>query len=423
MNIKVLTIFPELIEQFTSNRLFSRAVEQGLLKFEVEQLRDYAVNAHGQIDDTPYGGGSGMILRPDAAIPAIKRAKASNPKLKVIVPSPRGTPLTQPLLQKLTDDTINDGVDYLFLCPRYEGLDQRILDHHVDLEVSLGDYVLMGGEVPVMAMIEGMVRLIPGVLGNAESALSESFENESGLLEYDQYTKPANYEGRDVPEVLTSGNHEAIAKWREVSSIQRTAEHRPDLLAGRRLPDCPVYLALIHYPVLGKDNEIVTSSITNIDLHDIARTSRTYGARGLYIVHPTRIQRSLTEKIAQHWDTGYGSTYNPNRSDALRLVRVVTAIDEMVTQIEQEHGSFPLLVGTSARRGPHATSYENFQKICFSSKRPILLMFGTSWGLASEAMERAEIILEPIEGATDYNHLSVRSAAAIIMDRVLGKSS
>ena len=422
MNIKVLTIFPELIEQFTANRLFTRAVEQGLLGFEIEQLRNYAVNTHGQLDDTPYGGGSGMVLRPDAAIPAIERARAANPNLKVIVPSPRGVPLTQELLVQLTKDSAENGVSYLFLCPRYEGLDQRILDGHVDLEVSLGDYVLMGGEVPVMAMIEGMVRLIPGVLGNTESALSESFDGSSNLLEHDHYTKPATYAGAEVPSTLTSGNHEAIARWREDSARQQTIKRRPDLIAGRTLPSAPIYLALVHHPVLGKDNEIVTSSITNMDLHDIARTSRTFGARGLYIVHPTRIQRSLTEKIAQHWDTGYGSTYNPNRSDALRLVRVVTSVDEMISKIEEEHGEFPLLVGTSARRGPHATGYEDFQKNCFNSIRPILLMFGTSWGLAPELMERCEIVLEPIEGATDYNHLSVRSAAAIIMDRVLGRT-
>lgn len=420
MHIKVLTIFPELIEQFASNRLFSRAVEQGVLTLEIEQLRNYAVNTHGQLDDTPYGGGSGMVLRPDAAIPAIEKARNTNPKTRVIVPSPRGIPLTQSLLKKLAEDGLNGSTDYLFLCPRYEGLDQRILNGHVDLEISLGDYVLMGGEIPVMAMIEGMVRLLPGVLGNEESTLTESFDTAAGLLEHDQYTKPASYRGADVPETLTSGNHEAIARWRKESSLQRTAERRPDLIAGKNLPAAPIYLALIHYPVLGKDNEIVTSSITNIDLHDIARTSRTFGARGLYIVHPTRIQRSLTEKIAQHWDTGYGSTYNPNRSDALRLVRVVTSIDEMVMQIEQEHGAFPMVVGTSARRGPHATSYSEFQKTCFSSTRPILLMFGTSWGIAPEAMERAEVVLEPIDGATDYNHLSVRSAAAIIMDRLFG---
>ena len=181
-----------------------------------------------------------------------------------------------------------------------------------------------------------------------------------------------------------------------------------------------LYLVLLHHPVLDKNGLIVTSALTNMDIHDIARTARTYGVRRFYVAHPVKALRVLAAKIMEHWETGFGSTYNLTRKDALSLVRLEHDLDSTMLTLERETGMRPRLVITSARNGPNRTSFAALRAQLDSSSEPHLLVFGTGWGLTQEITDRADVVLEPVCGPTDYNHLSVRSAAAVILDRLRG---
>lgn len=179
-----------------------------------------------------------------------------------------------------------------------------------------------------------------------------------------------------------------------------------------------LYLALLHYPVYDKDHKVVTTSITNMDIHDIARSARTYGVTRYFVVTPTRTLRALSEKILDHWRHGYGSVYNETRKDALSLVGVADDLEGAVGAIKQETGTTPCIVVTSARSGPERSSFAEVGQRLASPGAPLLLVLGTGWGLTEEVMAKADIILEPIRGVDDYNHLSVRAAAAIMLDRL-----
>jgi hypothetical protein len=181
-----------------------------------------------------------------------------------------------------------------------------------------------------------------------------------------------------------------------------------------------LYIALLHHPVLDKNGQIVTTAVTNMDIHDIARSATTYGVRRFYVVTPVRALRVLSEKILEHWETGHGSIYNLTRKEALGLVRIEVDLDGTLVAVERESGERPLLVVTSARSGPDRTSYADLRQRLEAPGPPHLMVFGTGWGLAPEVMGRADLCLAPIEGPTPYNHLSVRAAAAIILDRLRG---
>jgi tRNA (guanine37-N1)-methyltransferase len=226
LEVDVLTLFPELFEAFLGTAFVGQAREKGLAAVNVHDLRGWARDRHRSVDDSPYGGGPGMVMAPEPLIPAIEDlAGPVGPERKrwVVALSPQGCPLDQAGLECLLGRN-----RLLLVCGRYEGIDQRVLDLAVDEEVSLGDYVLSGGEIPAMAVIEGLVRLVPGVLGNPESARIDSFGGD--LLEGPQYTRPPEYRGRRVPEVLLSGDHAEIARWRREEAVRRTQERRPDLL-------------------------------------------------------------------------------------------------------------------------------------------------------------------------------------------------
>ncbi|WP_417564568.1 tRNA (guanosine(37)-N1)-methyltransferase TrmD [Microbacterium sp.] len=227
MRIDVVTIFPSYFDPLTMS-LLGRAQHSGLLELAVHDLRDFTHDRHRTVDDTPYGGGAGMVMKPEPWGEALDAVTAASDRPTVIFPSPAGAVFTQAMARELSTH------DHLvFGCGRYEGIDERVFDYAATVGdvrlVSLGDYVLNGGEVAVMAMVEAIGRLIPGVVGNPESLVEESHED--GLLEYPSYTKPSHWRGRDVPPILLSGNHGAIAAWRREQQLERTRERRPDLLA------------------------------------------------------------------------------------------------------------------------------------------------------------------------------------------------
>jgi tRNA (guanine37-N1)-methyltransferase len=226
--IQVVTIFPEYLAP-AREALLGRAIERHLLTFTVHDLRDWAHDVHRSVDDAPYGGGPGMVMRPDVWGEALDDVLAGEPEPRLVVPSPAGRPFTQQLAAELAAQP-----RLVFACGRYEGIDQRVIDDAADRvvveEISIGDYVLVGGEVAVLVMVEAIARLLPGVLGNPASAMQDSFSD--GILEGPCYTRPEVWRGRAVPPVLRSGNHAAIARWRRDRAVERTAERRPDLLAA-----------------------------------------------------------------------------------------------------------------------------------------------------------------------------------------------
>jgi tRNA (guanine37-N1)-methyltransferase len=229
MRIHVVTIFPELLEPFLRTSLVGRAVETGRLAVELHDLRPFGIGRHRKLDDTPYGGGSGMLMRVDCLVDcleAIDSASASEKRSRRVLLTPQGARLDQRRLIALAAEPL-----LTVVCGRYEGFDERIRSF-VDEEISLGDFVMAGGEVAAMAVIEGVARLLPGVLGNALSTTEESHSpGNSGLLEYPQYTRPVEYRGTSVPGVLLGGNHARIASWRAEQAEARTKARRPDLMA------------------------------------------------------------------------------------------------------------------------------------------------------------------------------------------------
>jgi tRNA (guanine37-N1)-methyltransferase len=271
--------------------------------------------------------------------------------------------------------------------------------------------------------------LIPGVLGNAKSAGEDSFSE--GLLEYPQYTRPEEFRGLKVPDILLSGDHERVRQWRRRMSIELTSQRRPDLIGNVKLSSeekellctrrAPVYVALLHHPVYDKNRQVVTTAVTNMDIHDIARSGRTYGIKGFYVVTPVKALQKLALKIIDHWEHGYGSRYNTTRKEALALARVKDNLDDVLIDLERECGEKPRVVVTSARPEGHRTSFAELKEMLINTAHPFLILLGTGWGLTETIFSQSDYVLEAIEGSTDYNHLSVRSAAAIILDRLLGR--
>lgn len=214
----IITLFQEALEPYLKTSMMWKATEKGLAEFNFVNLRDFGLGPHKSVDDTPYGGGDGMLLRCEPVFNAIESVKKEDPKAKVIIPTPAGETWTQEMAYKLSAEVTDTApaVHYIILCPHYEGYDERILTL-ADYKISLGHYVLTGGELPALIIIDSVVRLIPGVLGGETSALIESF-SEGDNIEYPQYTKPYDFRGMTVPDILLSGNHGEIAKWRKEHS-------------------------------------------------------------------------------------------------------------------------------------------------------------------------------------------------------------
>ncbi|MDT7945243.1 tRNA (guanosine(37)-N1)-methyltransferase TrmD [Synechococcus sp. R55.3] len=227
MRFDILTLFPEFFETPLRIGLVGKALQQGIAEVHCTNPRDFATDKHRRVDDEPYGGGVGMVLKPEPFFAAV----ASLPRLdpcEIILLTPQGQPLNQALLQELAQKA-----QLILLCGQYEGFDERIRQYLATREVSLGDFVLTGGEIPALALINGVVRLLPGTVGKVDSLKRESFE--AGLLDYPQYTRPPEFQGYKVPPVLLSGDHQAIARWRLQQQLVRTWQRRPDLLAKRPL--------------------------------------------------------------------------------------------------------------------------------------------------------------------------------------------
>jgi tRNA (guanine37-N1)-methyltransferase len=424
-NFTIITIFPQMFDSPLGHSILKKAREKDLIKISFVDPRNYTTDRHRSTDDAPYGGGQGMVMKPEPLVAAIEDARSKAPQARVILLAPQGRVFNQAAARRLSKEQ-----EIVLICGRYEGVDERV-KAFVDEEISIGDYTLSGGEPAATVVLDAVARLVPGVLGNEISAVEESFTED--LLEYPQYTRPEDFRAMKVPEVLLSGDHERIRRWRRERSLLLTRERRPDLYSkttGERSEkgasgaiSAPIYVALLHHPVYDKNGQVVTTAITNMDIHDIARSGCTFGLRGFFVITPVKALQRLALKIIDHWETGYGSQYNATRKEALALARICNSLDDAIIAIERETGNKPLLVATSARRSKEQrASFAALRDVLHKDTRPFLILLGTGWGLTEAILLQSDYVLEAVEGQGDYNHLSVRSAAAIILDRLLGRS-
>lgn len=422
----VLTIFPEMIDAVFKQGVISKAIDKGIVSINSINIRDYAEGRHLVTDDYQYGGGAGLVMKVEPIYEAVSALKEKSDTFVVLL-DPRGKKFDQKLSEQLAKDYDN----ITFICGRYEGVDERVRELVVDMELSLGDFILTGGEFAAITVIDSITRLVPGVLGDEASADEESFT--TGMLEYPHYTRPVEYKGLRVPEVLMQGNHSEIEKWRKEKSIEITRKNRPDLLnisqqdIETRKKICAeqkrglskklkLNVALMHYPMKDKQGDTVATAITNLDLHDISRSCRTYSVENYYVVTPIVAQREIASRVINHWIDGFGSTYNPNRMEAFSHTMLMDSLTEAVLDIEKRHKKRPLIVATTARPDRATITARHLGVI--SEEQPVLIIFGTGWGFADEVLETADYVLEPIEGVGEFNHLSVRSAVAILLDRI-----
>lgn len=457
VRIAIVTLFPEFFAGPLSCGLMQRARDAGILDIAFRNPRDATQDRHHTVDDRPYGGGPGMVMMPGPMADTL-RALGFGPRGteqpgRLFLLAPKGRVFDQAMARELADSLMNAGpgtggdpcqaagangatctpVSTLTLiCGRYEGLDARIEELFPVEPVSVGDFVLNGGEAAALCLVEAVCRLLPGYMGHEESGDEESFS--AGLLEHPHYTRPDEFEGLAVPDTLRSGDHGRIALWRRQASLAQTLASRPELLAGAPLaeedreflrclpverPGRNLYCGLVHYPVLDREGRTVAVSLTNLDVHDIARSARTYGLGGYYAVTPLEDQRELLHGIVSHWTDGPGKRGNPDRDRALSLVRGCGSVEEAVEDIATRTGQRPLVVATTARAPQRDVPGMGFTALAQCLReRPVLLLFGTGHGLSPELT--CDAFAPPLRWHGGYNHLSVRAAVAIMLDRILG---
>ncbi len=427
MKISVLTVFKELYEPFISTSLLKRATQKGLLSFDIRSFFDF-VDSKQRIDAPPFGHGTGMVIKPEVVQKGVEVLESAHGKAFKIFFSPQGKKVDQTVMQELARKAKE--YDQMMLIPaRYEGMDARVEQQYADAVLSMGDFVLMGGDIPAMMLIEGVTRLMPGVVSKQESIEEESFSGP--FLDYPEYTQPVTWQGLTVPEIIRSGNHGAVDAWRQEQAVRKTVLSHFDWIQGSNLSaeqkkmvesDLPShYLVLMHDQInLGTTGRVGTTSIMSIDIHDIARSCKTYGIKKFYLVSPLKDQQEMVARFLSFWHKE-GPEYRADRHSAINLVAVKDSLDQVVADIQEQEDREPTLIATSAQSMP-TTKQITFhdQSTVWQEKKPLLFVLGTGNGLATSLIEQCEYGLIPIEGIPDFNHLSVRSAAGIILDRWLG---
>ena len=415
MKITVITAFPELMRNYLASSVLGRGIAAGKLEAEVVDIRDFSEGSYRQIDDYCYGSG-GMMLMAEPLAKAVESV-SGGAKPYVVYPSPQGVRLHQELVEDLARKE-----HLVIVCGHYEGVDERFTEKYVDMEISLGDFVLTGGEMPAMAIVDAVSRLIPGVVGSESSVEEDSFY--SGMLDTPHYTRPAEWRGERVPEVLLNGDAKAIERWRRRQSVERTLDRRPDI-AGRAglIPwlSGGAYVMEVHYPVLDKRGEKSSTAITGMDLHDIARACRTYGIKKYLLVTPIAQQREMAKRIAGHWTSGWGADYNPDRREAFSTLKIFASVQKALAWAEEKEKKPVFKIATTAKRHEGAQHWLTLKREILRRDHSPLFIFGTGWGLHDEVMDMADAVMTPIIGGKDgWNHLSVRSAVSITLDRFFG---
>ncbi len=449
MKISIITVFPELHELFIKTSIIGRAAEKGLVEFNIVRFSDMCPPKE-RIDEPTVGPGVGMIMKPTVVQQAITICEEKWGHGFKVFFSPQGIKLNQRnlaviakniqqeaekrwILNQVQDDKVelsrSQSPHLILVCPRYEGVDARVEEHYADLIISIGDYVIMGGDLPAQVFLEGLLRLVPGIVGKQESVEQDSFQ--SPFFDHPGYGLPVTWEGKTIPDVLRSGNHAEIERWRKEAAAKKTIEQRFDwfassqptqediTLAKKFIP--PHYVALMHTDVNLKEGRVGTTSIASLDIHDTARACATYNIKNFFIVCPLVDQQGIVKTFLNFWGSEQGAKYNQTRQQAVSLVKQLASFDELIAAIERQEGVKPIIVTTSAKDHPFGKKIDyQSQTEVWRHNRPILFVFGTGQGLSDHILAKSDYLLVPLQGLSNYKHLSVRSAVSIILDRWLG---
>jgi len=430
MHISILSVFPEMYQQFLNTSLVKRAQDAGQVSITTHSFFS-EVAPKKRIDAPTFGCGDGMLLKPEIIEKAYNGATQNGKKkLFRVFFSPQGEKLNQHLLKEIyKKSTKCDGL--LLVASRYEGMDARVEQEYADMHVSVGDFVLMGGDLPAMMLTEGLLRLVPEVVGKESSVEQDSFSGP--FVDYPEYTAPVEWKGLRVPDVIRSGDHKEVARWRKDQAVKKTVQQHFSWLRKHHLSDLEKiqckkympahYIALCHSNVrIGPEKVSGTTSVTSMDIHDVARSSNTYGIDGFFIVTPLWDQQKIVQRFLSFWKSDHGAEYNRGRQESVSLVEVVIDLEKAIEVIEKKEGVRPIIVGTTAREFDLSLQRIHFddQDKLWQKKKPILFLFGTGKGFTDELLQKCDYLLAPITGLSTFNHLSVRSAIAIVLDRWLG---
>jgi len=428
MRVSVLTVFSQIYESFLQTSLVKRSQDSGIVSLDICEYFSFC-RPKERIDGAIFGNGTGMLIKPKVVEKAILSQEKKHGKAFKIFLSPQGKKFNQALAKDLFEKIQKTG-HMMLVSSRYEGMDSRVEEHFADEIISVGDFVLMGGDIPAMMVIETMMRFLPGVVGKLESVEKDSFSGP--FVDYPQFSAPVVWNGHKVPDIVRSGDHGKVSEWRDEKAAEKTTlkhfqwlrsypvnQEQKDL-AAKFIPDH--YVVLMHDQIALEGDRVGTTSVASLDIHDIARSARTYNLKNYFMVTPLVDQQKIVKKILGFWDSEVGIKYNQNRHDAVNRVVVFSSLDDVISDIIEQTGKKPILIATSARNiknNPESITYYDQEKI-WEQQRPVLLILGTGRGLAEALVKKCDYLLLPIEGFTSYNHLSVRSAAAIIFDRWLG---
>lgn len=384
MKISIISVFPELHEKFISTSLIARAQENNIISFNLVKLSDMTPPKK-PIDEPTCGPGAGMIIKPEIIQKAIETCETEHGSGYKIFFSPQGKPLNQPLLEQCANILLNKSplstnllptfinpnentgslrtqkpkeINHIILiCSRYEGMDSRVEQHYADAIISIGDYVLMGGDVAAQVFIEGLLRLFPDVVGRQESVEQESFS--SHLLDFPTYGLPKEWQGKEIPEIILSGNHGAIEAWRTSEACKKTLLERFDWLrttlptadkeqSKKVIEQCKAqipnhYVALMHTDIVLKgkkpgERRVGHSSVTSLDLHDTARSCATYGIKNMFMVSPLKDQQKIMNALLDFWKSDDGKKYNITRYQAVSRVVPIDSLEDTIQFIEKQEG-------------------------------------------------------------------------------------
>ena len=380
MRFTVVTAFPEFVESFLSTSVIGRAASSGVLDVDVVDLRDYADGDYRQIDDYVFGGG-GMLLMAEPLARAVAAAEGPS-RPYVVYPSPQGAVLHQEMVETLA------GKEHLvILCGRYEGVDERFIEASVDLEVSLGDFVLTGGELPAMVLIDAVARLIPGVVGREEAVEEDSFYR--GMLDTPHYTRPALWRDRPVPDPLTGGDHKAIGRWRRRQAVERTLRRRPDVVARA---------SMIPYMSHGAYVLVIAGEDEVRELPLLVRACESYGIkRLLWASPPGELRRS-----------------------AAGLAKAFPSPERARQWVEAREKRTPFVVSLSQKRAEGAVHWSQLKRELLEKDLPLLLVLGLAEGEGA-GIERCDAVLQPIRGGSGApGALSVSGLLSVLLDRFFG---
>ncbi len=382
MKVTVVTAFPEFFRAFLETSIVGRGVDRGLLQVSIMDLREYGEGGYRQIDDYSFGGNGGMVLMAD---PLAKAVEDLDGDPYVVYPSPQGVPLTQDTVESLYTKR-----HIVIVCGHYEGVDERFTSSKVDLELSIGDYVLTGGELPAMVIIDAISRLVPGVVGKGRAVVEDSFFR--GMLDNSHFTRPSDWRGMAVPAVLLSGDDRAIDGWRRRDAVERTLDRRPDLLGRASLRG---YLDKGYYVIW-----VPSEPFDLGKLDSIARCSASYGVSRLIAVFPDRAEREDVKA-------------DLNRNGLEKLVKLSSSIDAALEWIAKKEKALPCRISLGCDMGEESASWIEVKGQILRNGRPAVFVFGDG--------VPGDIVMRPVAGDDrDRSALPVQNAISVILDRFFG---